>query len=294
MSNSVPTLFDKYGGVPAVRSLVREFHQRFAASPTLRRHFDNVSAEKFIQHHVELIAYTLGRPAASFDPHKMSEQNHPHDISLSSFDKVVDILRQVLLDASVEGRDIAQILHRLHQQRHRIVPNVLPLNDIYIPEHVDELSGLGNREALRVALAEACAKYHQEQRPVALALMRAAPSGRESLPTDRLGIEMLERHLAGALSRTARRADTLCRREDGVFALVLNATDPIKASAAAQRIHSAVKRELFTTAHGKQRIELAIGLASCGSSFSSSDDLIEAAERALGLAGQSRRMIVEA
>lgn len=294
MSHSTPTLFDKYGGVPAVRKLVREFHQRFAASPTLRRHFDNVSAEKFIQHHVELIAYTLGRPAASFDPNKMSDQHHPLDISLSSFEKVVDILRQVLLDAKFEGRDIAQILHRLYQQRHRIVPSIVPLDDIYIPEHVDDLSGLGNREAIRVALTDACAKYKQEQQPVALALMRAAPSGREPLPTHPAEIQMLQRHLAGALSRTARRADTLCRREDGVFALVLHATDPTKASAAARRIHAAMKNEFFATAHGKQRIELAIGLASCGSAFSSSDDLIQAAERALGRAGQSGQMIVVA
>ena len=291
MSQQIPTLFDKYGGVPAVRQLVRQFHERFSASPTLKRYFENVDTEKFVKHHAELIAYTLGRPAASFDPNKMSDQHHPLDISLASFEKVIDILRQVLLDAKIEGRDIAQILHRLNQQRHRIVPNVLPLNDIYIPEHVDELSGLGNREALRGALTEACTKYQQEQQAVALALLRAAPSGREPLPTHPAEIQMLERHLAGALSRTARRADTLCRRQDGVFALVLHATDPTKASAAARRIHTAVKSEFFVTAHGKQRIELVIGLASCGSSYSSSDDLIQAAERALGRAGQAGQMI---
>jgi hemoglobin len=294
MSHSVPTLFDKYGGVPTVRRLVKEFHERFSASPTLRRYFENVDTEKFILHHAELIAYTLGRPAASFNPEKMSSQHHPRDISLSSFEKVVDILRQVLLDAGIDGRDIAQILHRLYQQRHRIVPNVLPLNDIYIPEHVDELSGLGNREAMRVALTDACSKYQQMQQPVALALMRAAPSGRDPLPTHQAGIQLLERHLAGALSRTARRADTLCRREDGVFALVLHSTDPTKASAAARRIHSAVKSELFVTATGKQRIELLIGLASCGSACASSDDLIQTAERALARSGQAGQTIVVA
>jgi hemoglobin len=105
MSQQMPTLFDKYGGVPAVRRLVRQFHERFAASPALRRYFEYVDPEKFIQHHAELIAYTLGRPAASFDPHKMAEQHHPHDISASSFEQVVNILRQVLLDANFEGRE---------------------------------------------------------------------------------------------------------------------------------------------------------------------------------------------
>ncbi|NDC08844.1 MAG: diguanylate cyclase [Oxalobacteraceae bacterium] len=294
MSDSVPTLFDKYGGVPAVRSLVREFHQRFAASPTLRRYFENVSAEKFIQHHAELIAYTLGRPTASFDPRKMSEQHHPHDISASSFEQVINILRQVLLDANFEGRDIAQIIYRLDQQRHRIVRDVQPLNDIYHPEHVDALTGLGNQDGLMAALSEECVKYQKEQRPLSLAILRPVRYGREELPTDHAGIQLLDRHLTGVLSRTARRADTLCRRSDGLFALVLRATDAGKAMQAARRIHLAVTRELFATATGKQRIDLAIGLASCSDTASSAESLLLAAERAFGRAGQAGKMIVEA
>ena len=294
MSHSVPTLFDKYGGVPAVRRLVRQFHERFAASPALRRYFENVDTEKFIKHHAELIAYTLGRPAASFDPHKIAEQHHPHDISASSFEQVINILRQILLDANFEGRDIAQIIHRLDQQRHRIVRDVQPLNDIYQPEHVDALTGLGNQGALIAALSEECLHYQKEQRPLSLAIIRPAPYGREALPTDHAGIQLLDRHLTGALSRTARRADTLCRRSDGLFALVLRATDAGKAMQAARRIHAAVTRELFATATGKQRIDLAIGLASCSDAVSSAELLLHAAERAIGSAGQAGQMIVVA
>jgi len=294
MSQQMPTLFDKYGGVPAVRRLVRQFHERFAASPALRRYFEYVDPEKFIQHHAELIAYTLGRPAASFDPHKMAEQHHPHDISASSFEQVINILRQVLLDANFEGRDIAQIIHRLDQQRHRIVRDVQPLNDIYQPEHVDALTGLGNQGALMSALSEECVHYQKEQRPLSLAIIRPAPHGREELPTDHTGIQLLDRHLTGALSRTARRADTLCRHSDGLFALVLRATDAGKALQAARRIHAAVTRELFATATGKQRIDLAIGLASCSDTVSSAELLLLAAERAIGSAGQAGQMIVVA
>jgi hemoglobin len=294
MSHSVPTLFDKYGGVPAVRRLVRQFHERFAASPALRRYFENVDTEKFIKHHAELIAYTLGRPTESFDPHKMAQQHHPHDISSSSFEQVINILRQILLDANFEGRDIAQIIHRLDQQRHRIVRDVQPLNDIYQPEHVDALTGLGNQGALMSALSEEYVQYQKEQRPVSLAIIRPAPYGREALPTDHAGIQLLDRHLTGALSRTARRADTLCRRSDGLFALVLRATDAGKAMQAARRIHAAVTRELFATATGKQRIDLAIGLASCSDAVSSADLLLLAAERAIGSAGQAGQMIVVA
>lgn len=294
MSDLSPTLFDKYGGIPVVRKLVREFHERFGARPTLRRYFQNVDTEKFIQHHAELIAYTLGRPAASFDPTKMSEQHHPHDISASSFEQVVNILRQVLLDANFDGRDIAQIIHRLDQQRHRIVRDVQPLDAVYQSEHIDSLTGLANQIALGHAVSSECALYLQQKRPMSIALMRPVATAHEPLPSTQTGLRLLQRHLAGALSRAARRADLLCRRDDGVFALVLRNTDPDKALQAARRIHGAVTAEPFAMATGKQKIELAVGVASCDAAASSAEALLARAEHALGRAGSGRLMIATA
>jgi hemoglobin len=290
----VPTLFDKYGGVPAVRGLVRQFHQRFAASPTLRRYFENVDTEKFIQHHAELIAYALGKPAASFDPNKMADQHHPHGISASSFEQVVNILRQVLLDAEFEGKDIAQIIYRMDQQRHRIVPDTAPLNHVYQPELIDDVTGLGNQLALMNTLQEEYGFFQRQQRPVSLALMRAAATGSDELPTDHAGLQLLARHLAGALSRSARRNDALCRRQDGVFALVLRETDAGKAMQAARRIQGAVTRELFATATGKQKLDLAVGLASCGEIVPSAESLVDTAFDALGRTGTGGKMIIAA
>jgi hemoglobin len=289
-----PLLFDKYGGVPAVRQLVRHFHQRFAASPTLRRYFENVDTEKFIQHHAELIAYTLGKPAASFDPNKMADQHHRHGISVSSFEQVVNILRQVLLDAGFEGKDIAQIFHRMDQQRHRIVPDTTPLNHVYQPEHIDDMTGLGNRHAWMQTLQEEYGYFQREQRPLSLALIRAAATGRDELPTDHAGMQLLARHLAGALSRWARRADALCRRDDGLFALVLRETDATKAMQAARRIQGAVTRELFATATGKQKIDLAMGRASCGATVASAENLVDTALDALGRTGVGGKLIIAA
>ena len=294
MSQPSATLFDKYGGVPAVRSLVRHFHQRFAASPTLRRYFENVSTEKFIQHHAELIAYALGKPAASFDPNKMADQHHPHGISASSFEQVVNILRQVLLDAEFEGKDIAQIIYRMDQQRHRIVPDTAPLNHVYQPELIDDVTGLGNQLALMNTLQEEYGFFQRQQRPLSLALMRAAATGSDELPTDHAGLQLLARHLAGALSRSARRNDALCRRQDGVFALVLRETDAGKAMQATRRIQGAVTRELFATATGKQKLDLAVGLASCGETVPSAESLVDTALDALGRTGTGGKMIIAA
>lgn len=281
MPNSSLTLFDKYGGIPGVREMVRQFHERFIARPTLRRYFDGVDPQKLIQHQVEMIAYAMGKPAASFDPQQMPIQHHPRGITLSSFEQVINILRQVLLDANVEGRDIAEIIHRLDMQRHRIVRDAPPLITKFNPEHIDPLTGLGNSDALRDALDRECEKYRDDGRDLSLALMRPAGAGRDVLPTDPRTLHLMERHLAGVLARTVREADVLVRCGERQFGLALRATDAAKAMQAAKRIHSAVARENFLVSGVRLSIELAIGLASLGGHISDTPKLLVAAENAL-------------
>lgn len=183
MHDTPPTLFDKYGGVPAVRELVRRFHERFLAKPTLRRYFEHVDGQKLIEHHASMIAYAFGKPMVGFDPQQMAVQHHPHRITLSAFEQVINILRQVMLEANIEGRDIAHALHRMDSQRHRIVSDAPPLSNVYDPEHVDTLTGLGNRAALQAALQQECAKHLENGRALSLALMRPA-TGPQAPPGD--------------------------------------------------------------------------------------------------------------
>ena len=121
--------------------------------------------------------------------------------------------------------------------------------------------------------------------------MRPTAAGRERLPTSGEGLQLLARHLAGTLSRAARRADLLCRRADGIFALVLRNTDSDKALLAAQRIQATVTREPFATATGKQKIDLAVGVASCSPAASSTEALLATAERLLNDIATGRQMI---
>ncbi len=292
MADSHLTLFDKYGGIPAVRELVRQFHERFVTKPGLRRYFDGIEPQKLIQHHVEMIAYAMGKPSASFEPKKMASEHHPLGITLSAYEQVINILRQVLLDANVDGRDIAEIIHRMDAQRHRIVRDAKPLSNLYNPEHIDELTGLGNDDALQDALGAESTKYHESRRDLSLALMRAAGAGREALPTDPRAVQMMDRHLSGVLARTVREADMLCRRHDGSFALVLRATDAGKAMQAARRLQSAVAREPFMLVGTRLSIEMAIGLASLDGKVGSAAELIASAEQALQTATSGLQRIV--
>lgn len=281
MPETPATLFDKYGGIPGVRELVRQFHERFIAKPTLRRYFDGVDPQKLIQHHVEMIAYAMGKPSAAFQPQKMAADHHPRGITLSAYEQVINIFRQVLLDASVEGRDIAEIIHRMDLQRHRVVRDAKPVSNIYNPEHIDALTGLGNIDALYSALQIEADTFSDGARPLSLALMRPCGSGRDALPTDPRVLHMMERHLAGVLARTVREADLLCRCADGRFALVLRATDAAKALPAARRLQTVVTREPFIVSGSRLGIELAIGLASMGGQIGAAAELTAAADRAL-------------
>ena len=42
------TLFDKYGGVPFVTNIVRDFYKRMFRRPNLRRYFEGIDMEHLI------------------------------------------------------------------------------------------------------------------------------------------------------------------------------------------------------------------------------------------------------
>lgn len=284
MANTAHTnLFDKYGGVPTVRRLVKEFYERVFAKPTLRRYFDGVDRTRLVEHQAELIAYAMGKPSASFNPQRLSVSHHGRGITLSAYEDVINILRQVLLDANVEGRDIAEILNRMDMQRHRIVRDAPPVSNVYDPEQVDPLTGLGSRAALDAALAVECAKFRERGQPLSLAMMRPAPAG-TPLPLDAHTVQMMERHLAGTLARTVREADLLCRCDDGVFCLVLRGTGDALAMQAAERIRKVVAQDIFVSHAAGLRIDLAVGLASAGGATTEPMRLIAAAGSALAQA----------
>lgn len=287
-------LFDKYGGVTTVRRIVKDFYERVVAKPTLRRYFDSFDATRLVQHQAELVAYAMGKPAPDFSPQRLKDTHHGHGITLSAYEEVINILRQVLLDANVEGRDIAAIIHRMDLQRHGVVKNAPPLPNAYDPEHIDPLTGLGDRGSLDAVLAAECAKFDATGRALSLALIRPAPSVDSAMPADVHGWQLLERHLAGQLARTVRDADHVCRIGERLFALVLRATEAKLAKQAAERIRKAVQRDIFVSPTGGLHIDLVIGLASASAGIAQPAPLVAAAERALEQAVSSGSGIVAA
>ena len=115
------SLFDKYGGVPAVTLIVREFHERLVRRPNLRRYFEEMEMDKVIQHHIAFISYALGKPNQDFTMKKMHDQHMQAGVTKASYNHIMDIFFSVLEEESFSPEDIETIEQTLKEVRGEIV-----------------------------------------------------------------------------------------------------------------------------------------------------------------------------
>lgn len=281
------TLFDKYGGVATVRELVREFHERVHAKPTLRRHFEGLEKDKVVKHQIDLITFAMGKPPPDLDVQGLAESHHRLDITPTAYEDTIGILRQVLLQAHVEGRDIALMLSRLDAHRHRIVRNATAPARDFNPDHVDELTGLGNQVAMDAVLGHECRRFLDTGKVFSLALCRLSARVGEALPTDQRSLDLLARNFAGAIARITRGSDEVFRLRDGLFSVALRATDAERAMVAVKRLRNTLARDAFLIGATRHGIDLAIGVATASDARAQPDTLVEAARQALERAAAS-------
>jgi hemoglobin len=115
------SLFDKYGGVPAVTLIVREFHERLMRRPNLRRYFEEMEMDKVIQHHIAYVSYALGKPNEDFTKKKMHDQHMQAGVTKASYNQIMDIFFAVLEEESFSPEDIELVELTLKEVRGVIV-----------------------------------------------------------------------------------------------------------------------------------------------------------------------------
>jgi hemoglobin len=115
------SLFDKYGGVPAVTLIVREFHERLMRRPNLRRYFEKMEMDKVIQHHIAYVSYALGKPNEDFTKKKMHDQHMQAGVTKASYNQIMDIFFAVLEEESFSPEDIELVELTLKEVRGGIV-----------------------------------------------------------------------------------------------------------------------------------------------------------------------------
>ena len=115
------SLFDKYGGVPAVTRIVRDFHERLMRRPNLRRYFEEMEVDKVIQHHIAYVSYALGKPNQDFTMKKMHDQHMQAGVTKASYNQIMEIFFSTLEEEGVTPEDIELVEETLKEVRGEIV-----------------------------------------------------------------------------------------------------------------------------------------------------------------------------
>ena len=115
------TLFDKYGGVPVVTEIVRDFYKRVMRRPNLRRYFVNVPLEAVIHHQIAFVSMVMGKTPHDYSGRSMKEAHKGIGITSASFELAAELLSDTLVSAEVDQADIDTIMAKVASLRADIV-----------------------------------------------------------------------------------------------------------------------------------------------------------------------------
>lgn len=104
------TLFDKYGGVPVVTRIVRDFYKRVMRRPNLRRYFEEVRLERLVHHQIRFVSMAMGKPPLNLSDAGLHSAHASRGITKASFDLIVALFIDALVAEDIEPDDTEQIL----------------------------------------------------------------------------------------------------------------------------------------------------------------------------------------
>ncbi len=111
--NMSQTLFDKYGGVPVVTLIVKDFHARLMRRPNIRRYFADMPVDRLVDHHIKYVSYALGKPGGDVRIDALREQHLPAGVTKASYDLVLELMVSVLGDNGFSDEDVALVVERM-------------------------------------------------------------------------------------------------------------------------------------------------------------------------------------
>ena len=115
------TLFDKYGGVPTIRLIIKAFYKEVLKRSYFKRFFEKVDMERLIEHQVEFVAFAMGKPKSHYPDSFLARGHRGLKITNSQFDEIALILEKILSNFQVERKDISTILDTVARKRHLVV-----------------------------------------------------------------------------------------------------------------------------------------------------------------------------
>ncbi len=115
------TIFDKYGGVPVVTEIVRDFYKRVMRRPNLRRYFDGVTMEHLIHHQVAFVSIAMEKFPHDYVGRSMKAAHEGRGITATSFDLVVELLANTMRAHHVAEDDLETVVSNVREYRNQIV-----------------------------------------------------------------------------------------------------------------------------------------------------------------------------
>ncbi len=114
------TIFQKYGGFPALSGVVLTFYDKALDSDQIGDFFKEVDMKRLVDHQAKFISSLLGGPASY--PDDRLKHLHGHlGISDPDFDEMGKLLGEALKEHGFEPADRDAVMHEIEARRSYIV-----------------------------------------------------------------------------------------------------------------------------------------------------------------------------
>lgn len=114
------SLFDKYGGLPTLRTVIIEFYDRVLDSDVVGHFFEDVDLARIIDHQTKFFTAIMGGPA-EFADQRLANAHRSLVVTHRHFDEVARILSDTLTDAGFSQGDLNAALAAVEARRSLIV-----------------------------------------------------------------------------------------------------------------------------------------------------------------------------
>jgi hemoglobin len=114
------SIYDRYGGFPAVSMVVSRFYARILASPTLAHYFAGTNMEGLIDHQVKFMCKVLGGPD-NYDGRSLRAVHHHLRITPEAFQEVAGHLQATLEESGFAPADVTTVLSVVSSTRGDVV-----------------------------------------------------------------------------------------------------------------------------------------------------------------------------
>jgi hemoglobin len=114
------TIYERYGGFPAIRKMVSAFYDKVLDSPRLQRHFAATDMRRLIDHQIKFVAQMMQGPAAYSDD-QLRRVHERLGITRAEFEETAELLCETLEDFGVEAADVDHVREEIRRREPFIV-----------------------------------------------------------------------------------------------------------------------------------------------------------------------------